>query len=201
MSPTLVITIIVASRIWHFQWNNQMRQFTKLFEMKIPGGSLALRTKGHCLVLSLLKQNNIVLRTMSVDLKIIMIRVSWFFLCRLLWFCFFTRNADVVLLAGWGHWAAPLERNVEHDFLLIITQFSFSRFRYYLSWVKSLNCRKKKWLGVKLSATIEWGDAFRGWGGGVPVHLVYGGGGRLVHWGRGHWCWLVYSIKVQSGPV
>ena len=84
MSPTLVITIIVASRIWHFQWNNQMRQFTKLFEMKIPGGSLALRTKGHCLVLPLLKQNNIVLRTMSVDLKIIMIRVSWFFLCRLL---------------------------------------------------------------------------------------------------------------------
>ena len=48
----------------------------KSFEMKIPGGSLASRTKGHCLVLPLLKQNNIVLRTMSMDLKIIVIRVS-----------------------------------------------------------------------------------------------------------------------------
>ena len=146
MSPTLVITIIVASRIWHFQWNNQMRQFTKVFEMKIPGGSLALRTKGHCLVLPLLKQNNTVLRTMSVDLIIIMIMIFSLLAVSYFLFFFFTRNADVVLLAGWGHWAAPLERNVEHDFLLIITQFSFSQFRY-LSWVKSLNCRRKSGWG------------------------------------------------------
>ena len=146
MSPSLVITIFLASWMWHFHWNSQMRQFAKVFEMKIPGGSLTSRTKGHCLVLPLLKQNNIVLRTMSVDLKIIKIRVSWFFLCRLLWFCFFTRNADVVLLAGWGHWAAPLGRNVEHDFLRFITQFSFSQFRY-LSLVKSLNCRRKSGWG------------------------------------------------------
>ena len=145
MSPTLVITIFVASRIWHFQWNSQMRQFAKVFEMKIPGGSLTSRTKGHCLVLPLLKQNNIVLRTMSVDLIIIMIMI-FSLLTVSYYFFFFTRNADVVLLAGWGHWAAPLGRNVEHDFLLIITQFSFSQFRY-LSWVKSLNWRRKSGWG------------------------------------------------------
>ena len=56
-----------------------MRQFAKVFEMKIPGGSLALRTKGHCLVLPLLKQNNTVLRTMSLDLITIIIRDSMIF--------------------------------------------------------------------------------------------------------------------------
>ena len=145
MSPSLVITIFAASWIWHFHSNSQMRQFAKIFWNENTWRVISIENKGslscpaspeteqYCFenhVCGFENHNNQGFMIFSL------LAVSYDFVF------VFTRNADVVLLAGWGHWAAPLGRNVEHDFLLIITQFSFSQFRY-LSWVKSLNCRRK----------------------------------------------------------
>ena len=68
----------------------------------------------------------------------------------------FTRNADVVLLAGWGHWAAPLGRNVEHDFLRFITQFSFSRFRYLSWWKVSIVGEKVAGGQIECNNRMRW---------------------------------------------
>ena len=147
MSPTLVITIVVASWIWHFQWNSQMRQFAKIFWNENTWRVISIENKGslscpaspeteqYCFENHVCGfENHKNQGFMISSLPAVMI----LFLYQKCWCCSPGRMRTLGGSPGKKCWARF------SSFYNI--QFSFSRFRY-LSWVKSLNCRRKSGWG------------------------------------------------------